>query len=258
MRYIASSFLILFSFTHAIAQGDSERKRVNENQLLGRRILEEHGLKYYDSGSYHIVFDWKKTRPYLIDFASFEKTLRETTYHGEKLKFLKQSLCVSSSKISGAEIGNTIFKNKEGKEVKIKDVGRVERLTRICTGVVGTPYGLFINSRTINNEPEIFLYSNNSISEFSNLKNYIVFDYSPSSHELLVSKFDIDPFGDSMSHEIFTYNLKSFQLRKQGDFGWIYGEPKFSTVYDSIIVNVMEKNSDGVGSHDVRKSMKVK
>lgn len=247
MKNVITFYLVTVALSNAWSQGEFEKRR-NENQLLGNRILEGHGLKYYDSGSYHIVFDWKKIDPRQMDFASFEKILRETTYHGKKLEMLKESLCVYSEAITKQEIANTSFKNREGKELRIKDVGRVERLERTCTGAINTPDGLFINSRTKDNKPQIFLFVNNSISEFTKLKNYIVIDYSPVAQEILVSKYDIDPFGDSMSHEIFSYNLKSYQFKRQGDLGWIYGSPRYSKNYDTIFVIINIKNKDGVGS----------
>jgi hypothetical protein len=257
MKYIITFYLITGALSHALAQGEYEKKR-NENRLLGNKILEEHGLKYYDSGSYHIVFDWAKIHAWEIDFASFERSLRETSYRGQKLKMLKEDLSVYSETITVDEIANTIFKNKGGKELRIRDVGRVERLKRTCTGAVSTSNGLFINSRTKSNEPQIFLFVNNSISEFVELKNYIVLDYSPSANEILTSKYDIDPFGDSMSHEIYTYNLNSHQLKRQGDLGWIYGSPKYSKNYDTIFVTVNIKNKDGVGSEAKELPIKVK
>ncbi|HCW08243.1 MAG TPA: hypothetical protein DGG95_12855 [Cytophagales bacterium] len=257
--YLFSISFAMALFTHAHAQNESAKTNKEESQFLGNKILEEHGLKYYDNYSYRIVVEWidKNVRPWQISLASIEKSLRETDYHGQKLKLLKNDMSVYSESITAEEIANTVFKNKEGKDLRIKDVGRVERLTRTCTGAVQTPDGLFINSRTKDNKPEVFLFANNSLIEFQSLKNYIVHDYSPVANEILVSKYSTDPFGDSMSHEIFTYNLKSNQLKRQGDLGWIYVSPRYSKDYNTIFVTVNVKSKDGVGSEAKELSLKV-
>ncbi len=51
-----------------------------------------------------------------------------------KVEAAKEDLCVYSESITADEIANTIFKNKDGKETRIKDVANVERYARTCTG----------------------------------------------------------------------------------------------------------------------------
>jgi hypothetical protein len=258
MKYIISLSLVIWIHAHAFAQNDLRKKMDEENKVLGNKILEEQGMKYFDSSSYRIVFDWKKTRPILLDFSSLERSLRETNYHGQKLKILKEDLCVHSESITAEEIANTIFKYKDGKELRIKDVGRVERLPRSCTGAVNTPDGLFINCRTIDNKPQIFLFANNSISEFLNLKDYLAFDYSSSANEVLVGKYDIDPKGESMCREIYTYNLTTQKFTFQCNIGWLYGATRYTTNYDSVKLTTIQLRSDGVGGDWVTKKIKLK
>jgi hypothetical protein len=167
-------------------------------------------------------------------------------------------VCPSSETITADEIGNTVFKNKDGKETRIKDVASIERYARTCTGAVNTPVGLFINSRTENNEPQLFLFANNSISEILNLKNYIVFDCSPLANDVLIGKYEIDPKGESMWREVYTYNLTAKKLTFQCNVGWLYGDSSYSPNYDSVMLLTIQKRPDGVGGDWVTKKVKLK
>jgi hypothetical protein len=129
---------------------------------------------------------------------------------------------------------------------------------RQCMTLSKTPQGLLISSRTEDNVPINYLYTpNNPLVHVESLDGYIVFMYSPVKGDLLMAKYQYG-HTDSMCHEVYTYNMTTKKFVKQCDFGWIYGVPKFSVTYDSILVNVMVKNSDGIGSHDVTKIAKLK
>src|SRR5882762_6662001 len=106
MKHIISLSLIIWIHAHAFTQSDLSKKTDEGNTVLGSKILDEQGMKYFDSSSYRIVFDWKKTRPILLDFNSLERSLRDTNYHGQKLKVLKEDLCVFSESIKAEEIAN--------------------------------------------------------------------------------------------------------------------------------------------------------
>ncbi|MBS1731819.1 MAG: hypothetical protein JST02_00850 [Bacteroidetes bacterium] len=128
-----------------------------------------------------------------------------------------------------------------------------------CYTVTQTPQGLIIGSRTESNIPVNYLFiKEKHLNKIDKLERYIVLGYSPVKGDLLLSKYDFNRNGDSMSHEILTYNLETKQFRTQCDFGWVYGSPHYTESYDSIIVIVNEKNSDGIGSHAGKRIVKVK
>lgn len=103
-----------------------------------------------------------------------------------------------------------------------------------------------------------YLYTDkNEVKIVELLNGYIVCQYSPVRNDLLVTKYQYGN-SDSMSHEVYTFNLSTHKFTKQCDFGWIYGEPKFNSTFDSVSVVVNEKNSDGVGSHACTKTVKLK
>jgi hypothetical protein len=128
-----------------------------------------------------------------------------------------------------------------------------------CFGIYETPQGVIISSRTEANVPVNYLYTlDKQLQKVDQLDRYIVFGYSPLKGDLLLGKHGHDPSGDSMCREVYTYNLATKKFLRQCDLGWIYGEPKYSAKFDSVILVVNEKNSDGIGSHYATKSVKLK
>jgi len=128
-----------------------------------------------------------------------------------------------------------------------------------CFSTTKTPQGLVISSRTEANIPVNYLYTvDKQLQNVDQLNAYIVFGYSPVKGDLLIGKHGHDASGDSMCREIYTYNLATKKFLKQCDLGWIYGQPKYSVKFDSVVLTVNEKETDGIGSHYATKSVKLK
>ena len=155
------------------------------------------------------------------------------------------------SRITEAEL------TKEGKEARMVLIAH--GLETLCYAVNKTPNGIFISSRTSSNYPIAYLYNSDTdnLQLVEELNGYIVTDYSPLKNTLLLFKNESGRIG-SMGREIYTYNIKTKEFKKQLNIEWISHKLRYSKNYDSVKVFVYRKYPNGIGSYPAIKNILLK
>lgn len=141
------------------------------------------------------------------------------------------------------EIGSLILKNNNIKSE--------------CYTYVHTPNGIYLGSRTTDNNPINFVYRDTHLVVVPELQSYIVFGYSKKLNVLFVGYHNANnSFADTMCREFFTYDLTTHKFKKQASFKSDIYRVEFKN--DTLICGVNTKNPGGIGSTIVRHKIAIK
>jgi len=126
-----------------------------------------------------------------------------------------------------------------------------------CYTYVATSYGIYIGSRTSDNNPINFVYRDGYLIVVPELQSYVVFGYSEKLNSLFVGYHDSkNKFADTMCRDFYTYDLITRKFKKQASFKSDIYRVDFKN--DTLFCGVNTKNPGGIGSTIVRHKIAIK
>lgn len=172
--------------------------------------------------------------------------------------------------------------SKEGRNADVEFLNTIEINKAYgvgtCRSIYKTPIGIIIgtvelitvdNKEVFNNTNYLYTswdvdYNNGKLIKVEKLDSYVVFDYSPLTHDLLVLRNNPKVISERYLVDFYTFNVKTEEFKQQIKLNtYLYGGGKFSPNYDSIRIVVHEKepktpnNPLGVGSVNVVKTFEI-
>lgn len=148
--------------------------------------------------------------------------------------------------------GQTESEFNQAREILAKNKKELQ-----CYTYASTSYGIYIGSRSKDNNPVNYVYRNGTLIYVLELQSYIVFGYSEKLNALFVGYHDSSkPFADTMCRDFYTYDLITRKFKKQVNFKSDIYRVEFKN--DTLFCGVNTKNPGGVGSQIVRHKIAIK